>query len=125
MAARPLRFGIMCRGTEFADWEALCITNLLAVEGVEPALLIVDDRPVQPPSRRERLRALFDPRTLVWRLYQRLVLNRRSQSTRPVDLSVELAGVPVRVAGRTNSASSSSASGRRRWMQSARTTSIS
>ena len=92
---RRLRFGIMCHGHQFAAWEASCIRALLEVEGVEPALLIVDDSPAPRPTRGERLRALFDPRTLLWRLYQRAVLNRRSVSTRPVDLAAELAGVPV------------------------------
>ncbi len=49
---RPIRFGIMCRGHEFAAWEASCIRNLMALEGVELALLIVDDRP-QPRSSLE------------------------------------------------------------------------
>ena len=92
---RPLRFGIMCGGHSFAAWEALCIRNLMAVDGVEPALLIVDDRPQQRTGRKQRLLNLFDPKTILWRLYQRAVLNRRSHSTQPVDLSDELAGVPL------------------------------
>jgi hypothetical protein len=94
-AGRPIRFGIMCRGTTFAAWEAACIRALLGVAGVSAALLIVDDRPPPVASRRSRLKNLFDLKTLLWRLYQRLVLNPRSRSTRPVDLSAELAGVPV------------------------------
>jgi hypothetical protein len=94
-AARPLRFGIMCRGHEFAAWEAQCIRNLMELEGVQPALLIVDGRPTQRRSRRERIAALFNPKTLLWRLYQRAVLNRQSVSTRPVDLSETFADVPL------------------------------
>jgi hypothetical protein len=93
--ARPIRFGIMCHGPTFAAWEAACIRELLAVPGVSPELLIVDDRPPPAVGRKERLRGLLDPKTLLWRLYQRLVLNRRSRSTRPVDLSAELADVPI------------------------------
>ena len=91
---RPLCFGIMCGGHSFAAWEALCIRNLMTVDGVEPALLI-DDRPQQRTGRKQRLLNLFDPKTILWRLDQRAVLNRRSHSTQPVDLSDELAGVPL------------------------------
>lgn len=92
---QPIRFGIMCRGRTFAAWEAACIRNLMALDGVEPALLLVDDRPPLQPSLGERLINLFNPKTLLWRLYQRAILNRRSLSTQPVDLSEELADVPV------------------------------
>lgn len=92
---RTLRFGIMCRGREFSAWEAACIRQLMAVEGVKPALLIIDDRPSVRVSSAERIIDLFDPRTLLWRLYQRIILNRKSQSTRQVDLSAELADVPI------------------------------
>ena len=85
----------MCRGPVFAAWEASCIRNLMALEGVEPALLIVDDRPQSRPSLKERLPSLFNPKTVLWRVYQRAALNRRSQSTQPVDLSNELVDVPV------------------------------
>ena len=95
-SVRPIRFGIMCNGHEFAAWEAACIRNLMAVESVGPALLIVDDRPPDEPRKlRDRLPELFNPKTILWRLYQRLALNRRSQSTQRVDLSSELAGVPL------------------------------
>lgn len=93
--ARPIRFGIMCRGAELAAWEAKCVRTLLAVEGVELALLIVDDRPPERPAQRRRLAGMFNPKTLLWRIYQRAVLNRKSRSTRFEDLSVEFAGVPV------------------------------
>ena len=85
----------MCRGHEFAAWEASCIRNLMALEGVEPALLIVDDRAQPRPSLKERLPNLFNPKTLLWRVYQRAVLNRSSQASEPVDLSNELVDVPV------------------------------
>src|SRR5439155_18825247 len=37
----------------------------------------------------------FNPKTLLWRIYQRAVLNRRSLATGAVDLSAELANVPI------------------------------
>lgn len=85
----------MCRGPVFAAWEAECIRNLMAIEGVEPALLIVDDSPRPRLSFRERLPDLFNPKTLLWRVYQRAALNRRSQASEPVDLSNDIADVPA------------------------------
>ncbi len=85
----------MCSGRSFAAWEAECIRNLMAVEGCELALLLIDDRPPPPaPGRMARLRELFDPKSFLWRLYQRLSLNRASLSTRTIDLSAELGSVP-------------------------------
>lgn len=94
-SGRPIRFGIMCRGTTFAAWEAACIRNLLAIDGVDAALLIIDDSAEPVRSLKERLPGFFNLKTLLWRLYQRAVLNRKSRSTQPVDLSEELDGVPV------------------------------
>lgn len=92
--SKPLRFGIMCRGYQFAAWEAECIRSLMAAQGTEAALLIIDDQPHRSPRRR-RLASLFNLKTLLWRIYQRAVLNRRSLSTSPVQLSAELANIPV------------------------------
>ena len=95
-SSRTIRFGIMCNGHDFAAWEAACIRSLMSVDGVEPALLIIDDRPpVDRQKLRDRLPELFNPKTILWRLYQRLSLNRRSHSTQRVDLSSELADVPL------------------------------
>ena len=68
----------------------------MSVDGVEPALLSIDDRPpVDRQKLRDRLPELFNPKTILWRLYQRLSLNRRSHSTQRVDLSSELADVSL------------------------------
>lgn len=103
-SVQPIRFGVMCSGRTFAAWEADCIRRLLAIDGVEPALLIVDDRPPAPrPGLGDRLSALCNPKTLLWRFYQRAILNRGSQSTRSIDLSLELADVPILLARPTQS----------------------
>ena len=59
----------------FTAWEASCIRNLMALDGVELALLIVDDRPQPRSSLKERLPSLFNPKTLLWRAYQAAVLD--------------------------------------------------
>ena len=38
-----LNFGIMCDGSDFDDWQAECITELRAVDGVNLELLIIDE----------------------------------------------------------------------------------
>ena len=37
-----IRLGIMCTGRSFKEWEARCLEDLLALEYVQPALLIID-----------------------------------------------------------------------------------
>lgn len=88
---RPIRFGLLCRGTTFPEWQARCLRHLLALEGVEAALLILDERPTpagqasaQPPQLRH----------LLWWLYASLQL-RRAAATRPADLATLLAAVPT------------------------------
>lgn len=85
----------MCRGTEFPAWEARCIEHLLALDGVEPALLIVDDDPPPAVSTKSRIRRLLSGKGVLWRIYQRAFLNRRSLATRSVNLSSVLSNVPV------------------------------
>jgi hypothetical protein len=96
MSKKKVRFGIMCRGHDFAEWEAACIRKLLEVEGATLELLIIDDSPPSPkPSMSERLKSLFNVKTIAWRIYQRLILNRRSRSTRLVSLHDRISEVPA------------------------------
>jgi hypothetical protein len=39
---RPIRFGVMFNGNYLHQWQALCVDNLLALNGVELGLFIVD-----------------------------------------------------------------------------------
>ena len=38
-----IRYGIMCYGTTFPAWIAYCLNRLLALDNVEPVLLIIDN----------------------------------------------------------------------------------
>ena len=87
---RRVRFGIMCRGTQFPRWQAEVIKHLLAMPGVSVGLLIVDD--AGPPKRREIFKALCS-RNCLWHLYEERA-RRRSIALQPVDLADELNGVP-------------------------------
>lgn len=90
---RPLRFAILGCGTTFPAWQARCVWRLLALGGVEPVLLIVDERPAAPApppgaagrGRREHL---------LWGLYS-LYTRRRARATWPVDLAPALMAAPT------------------------------
>lgn len=91
---RRLRFGVMCQGLQFPAWQARCLRALLAVDGVEPALLIVDAGAEHPPAPHRLLRRLTGPHAL-WHLYQRWCVAGRVAAELPVDLGAELAAVPA------------------------------
>jgi len=90
---RKIRFGIMCNGTTFPGWEAACLRKLLALDNVEPALLIIDKDSSTPPNNWERLKKLKNFKKLFWNIYSFLVY-RRSRAMRPVDMKSTLAKVP-------------------------------
>ncbi|MGA7096474.1 MAG: hypothetical protein WB245_02780 [Acidimicrobiia bacterium] len=90
----PLRIGIMCNGLRLPAWQAKAIQHLLDLTPeVEIALLIV---PSGDGRRSGRLQALLrDPRHLLWNLYNKGYIERRSRASRGVDLSVTLGAVPT------------------------------
>jgi len=89
-----LRFGIMCHGTTFPLWQARCIQTLVA-DGVEPAVLIIDDRPPLPGSSvRKKIKTLVTLQADLFSLYNRHVVQRRCRATVPVDLSDSLQHLP-------------------------------
>ncbi len=81
---RPLRFGVMCHGTTFPAWQARCLQHLLALDGAEAALLVIDDRPPAPRGR-----------GALWAMYARLVADARSEAMCPVDMARQLAHLPA------------------------------
>lgn len=92
-ARRPLRFGVMCRGTTFAAWQAVCLRQLLAVEDVQPSLLIIEEEDAEPPSVRGRIRRVFPGATTFWTLYERFGL-KSSGALGVVDLAQMFSSVP-------------------------------
>jgi hypothetical protein len=94
---RLLRFGIMCNGTSFRSWEALCLQKLLVLENVEPALLIMNDSPVTASGNWKKLWKLSQIkylRVLFWYVYDYLIVNRRSKANQPVDMTSTLSQLP-------------------------------
>jgi hypothetical protein len=90
-----LRFGVMCSGATFPAWQARCIEDLVAVEGVEPALLIVNAGRPAPAGALEKVRTRWRRGDLAWSLYRRAFVAGRSAGARPVDLGDVLSEVPV------------------------------
>jgi len=86
---RLIRFGIMCNGTTFQAWQASCLHKLLALDNVEPALLIINDDSLTA-SNWKKLNKFRNP---FWSIYSFFVRH-SSRATRPVDMSSTLAQVP-------------------------------
>lgn len=91
---RTIRFGIMCNGKRFQAWQAECLRRLIALDGVEPVLLIIDDEASQYRRLRAYARKLTDHSRLLWHLYS--AFGRvGSRAMRLTDLSGELSDVPA------------------------------
>ncbi|HNQ21940.1 MAG TPA: hypothetical protein PKK06_02490 [Phycisphaerae bacterium] len=92
-----LRFGIICNRPVLQEWQARCLMHLLAVEGVELALVIRKHAPPSPPpTLRHRIENQLRSWTSLWHLYNRFLANmRRSKAGRRVDVSRLLSGVPT------------------------------
>ncbi len=90
-----LRLALLASGTSFQQWEVACLEQVLAVPGVEMALLIVDARPPAKPNPWYRKwKALRHAGTLAWELYRKRYVEAALPSRRYVDLSVRLAVIP-------------------------------
>lgn len=91
---RSIRFGIMCNGTTFPAWEVSCLYKLLALENVEPALLIINDDSSTTANNWRKLRKLKNFRKLFWHIHSFFFVEPRSRAMRPVDMASTLAQVP-------------------------------
>lgn len=80
----------MCNGRRFPAWQATAIRLLADLAGVEIALLIVRDA----TGGASRLSRLLDRPHLLWTLFNKGYIERRSRASRAVDLTAELATVP-------------------------------
>lgn len=92
---KTIRFGLLCGGSDLPAAGARCLEKLLAKDGVELALVILDDRPKTAKSRWVRARERVRRRDVLWSAYWRFFVSRRSLSLRPVDMSAALSDTPV------------------------------
>jgi hypothetical protein len=91
---KALRFGVMCNGDQMEAAFAEAVRELLRVEGVTLALVIVDADPPARSTRAEKLRKLATFQGALWALYQRLFPMRALPCYRPSEMSDVFAGVP-------------------------------
>ncbi|MGA8262098.1 MAG: hypothetical protein WB783_17980 [Arenicellales bacterium] len=82
-----LRFGILCRDTLLEGWQAACVRRLMALENLEPALLIRVGPECSPGP------ASVSNGSFLFRLYRRALARRAA--LKPMDLSPALARVPT------------------------------
>ena len=88
-----LRFGVMCAGERLESAFAASIDELLKIEGVELALLIVNAHPPTRSSMWTRLKRLVSLNGTLWAIFQRLFPPERLSCYRPRDMSAVFAGV--------------------------------
>lgn len=84
----------MCNGDLLEAAFADAIRELLRVDGVELALVIVDADPPARSTRAEKLRKLATFQVALWAAYQRAFPLRELPCYRPTDMSDVFAGVP-------------------------------
>ena len=78
-----IRFGIICDGFQFPDWQAKCINYLLAEDDIELALLIRDSN--EKSNQKE---------SFLWKLYDKFYVQKRSKSLKSTDLSTQFSKIP-------------------------------
>ncbi len=83
----------MCNGLSFPAWQAQTIQRLLELAEVEISLLIMPGKQAGSPGRLARL--FGEPKHLLWNLYNKGYIQRRSSASQPVDMSAELGETPV------------------------------
>ncbi|MEN8238831.1 MAG: hypothetical protein ABFR53_06465 [Actinomycetota bacterium] len=89
---RPIRVGVMCNGRRFPAWQAASLRALSELEGVEIALLIVRR---SPPGGTGKLARFSDRARLLWTLFNKGYVERRSRASHPVDMTTDLEAVPM------------------------------
>ena len=95
-APKPLRFGLMCTGTRLFAWQAEIVQGLIQSGLATPDLLIIEDRPVEPPaSLASRAMRLLRHKSMLWHLYEQRYVHPRTRWNRTVDLAAVLNAAPV------------------------------
>ncbi len=90
----PIRFAIMCDSDTIEDWQGRCLRTLLKA-GAEPVLII--RRADVPFSGRPKtwMNRVQPWSALLWRLYVRLYVLRRSRAMKSVPIADILPDVPI------------------------------
>ena len=89
-----IKFGIMCSGTSFAQWESVCIEKLLEISRVECSLLIIDQESLEQKSRFSKFKQFRNLKTILWHIY-RIITHKQLKALRSVNLESKLNDVPL------------------------------
>lgn len=90
---KNLRYAVMIHSEMLPAWQAAALDQLEQVEGVELALVIVDNRCVPSKSPRHRLSRLVGSHRGMWDAYNNGWVARKAAALQRVDRSQTLAGV--------------------------------
>ncbi len=89
-----LRVGVLCDDTRLSAWEFRCLQEVVASGVAEIVLFVVNEGARPRRSVSERLARAWKNGLVLWRAYERLVVNRRAQSIRREPLPPPLDRVP-------------------------------
>ena len=91
-----LRFGVMCNDLTYRTWELICIEELLKLENVELALIILNAEPKWESKRSlpQRFAKVLMNRDSLWNQYLYRIVYRRAASLQPIDVSDRFASIP-------------------------------
>jgi hypothetical protein len=94
MPVKKLRFGVMCTGERLGSAFAASIDELLKIDGVELALVIVDENTPATSTLRTKVKKAASRNGSLWALFQWLLPLHGLSCYRPRDVSAVFAGVP-------------------------------
>ena len=90
-----LRIGVLCDGNHLSAWQAKALREVLKLNSAKIALLIFNgEPPTAPEPVHAKLKRNIANDTLIWRIYERLVLNKKVSATHEVEFPKELQDVP-------------------------------
>ena len=92
MIDKKLRVGILCDGPMFQRWQAECIRQVLAVPGVEPVVLVVNDTPITARGSVTQRVLRYPWRIALYLRYRRKFFKPRAMEIE--DLSSTIAALP-------------------------------
>src|SRR5215204_6078634 len=89
-----VRFGIMCNSMILRRFQLDSLLRILALPGVEPALVIVDGNDSKPLSFSGKVKAISGVRNTLWPIFRRATRLDQTGLLERVDASHELAYLP-------------------------------
>jgi hypothetical protein len=91
---KPIRIGIICKGTIFPAWQASCLNKLLNVNNTELALLIIEDDYSTNPKNHGKSMKSQKFRKLFWHIYKSFIVRFTSQALHLENMTINLSKIP-------------------------------